>query len=298
MERAQRPRVAHFGEHGAYTEEAALNVFGDAETVPCPSFAAVFAAVVDGAADFGVIAVENSLGGWLNETYDLLMKHHETLTIRAEYDLPVHHCLLALPGETLETITTVLSHPQAIAQTRAFWEPRGYLAVVGGDTAGSARRIRDEGLRGHAAISGRRAAEYYRLNILAENIEDTPDNFTKFLILARHETPCSAETFALRPLDPALVKTALVYAVRHVPGSLYHSLGPLAQNGLNLTKIESRPLRERPWEYLFYVDVEGDSADPRYQSALAELREHCTFLAVLGSYSVLNSARAIAAHRQ
>ena len=118
---------------------------------------------------------------------------------------------------------------------------------------------------------------------------------TGIVVLARHETPCPPETFALRPLDPALVKTALVYAVRHVPGSLYHSLGPLARNGLNLTKIESRPLRERPWEYLFYVDVEGDSADPRYQAALAELREHCTFLAVLGSYPVLNSARAIAA---
>lgn len=295
MEQALRPRVAHFGEHGAYTEEAALNVFGDAATVPCADFAAVFAAVVAGQADFGVIAVENSLGGWLNETYDLLMKHHEALTIRAEYDLPVHHCLLALPGEDLASIATVLSHPQAIAQTRAFWEGHGYRAVVGGDTAGSARRIRDEGLRGYAAIAGRRAAEYYGLSILAEDIEDTPDNFTKFLILARHETPCSADTFALRPLDPALVKTALVYAVRHVPGSLYHSLGPLARNGLNLTKIESRPLRERPWEYLFYVDVEGDSADPRYSTALAELREHCTFLAVLGSYQILNSARAIAA---
>lgn len=291
---ATRLRVAHFGEHGAYTEEAALNVFGDAETVPCPSFATVFAAVADGRADFGVIAVENSLGGWLYETYDLLRAHQDALTIRAEYDLQVHHCLLALPGDDLTTITTVLSHHQAIAQTRAFWEPRGYQAIVGGDTAGSARRIRDEGLHGHAAIAGRRAAHYYGLSILAEEIEDTPDNFTKFLILARRETPCPPGTFALPPLDPASVKTALVYAVRHVPGSLYHSLGPLARNGLNLTKIESRPLRERPWEYLFYVDVEGDASDPRYAAALDELREHCTFLAVLGSYHILNSARAIA----
>lgn len=295
MGEGKRPRVAHFGEHGAYTEEAALNVFGDADTLPCGNFAAVFGAVADGAADFGVIAVENSLGGWLNETYDLLRAHHEQLTIRGEYDLQVHHCLLALPGDDLGSITTVLSHHQAIAQTRAFWEPRGYQAVVGGDTAGSARRIRDEQLRGHAAIAGRRAASYYGLTILAEEIEDTPDNFTKFLILARRETPCPPGTFALPPLDPASVKTALVYAVRHVPGSLYHSLGPLARNGLNLTKIESRPLRERPWEYLFYVDVEGDSSDPRYAAALDELREHCTFLAVLGSYQILNSARAIAA---
>lgn len=294
MTGATRPRVAHFGEHGAYTEEAALNVFGDAETVPCANFGAVFGAVANGQADFGVIAVENSLGGWLNETYDLLMAHRETLTIRAEYDLQVHHCLLSLHDDDLDTITTVMSHPQAIAQTRAFWEPRGYQAVVGGDTAGSARRIRDEGLRGHAAIAGRRAANYYGLRILAENIEDTPDNFTKFLILARRETPYTTETAALPPLDPGRVKTALVYAVRHVPGSLYHSLGPLARNGLNLTKIESRPLRERPWEYLFYVDVEGDSADPRYAAALEELGEHCTFLAILGSYHILNSARAIA----
>ena len=286
-----RPRVAHYGGPGTNTEEATLTIFGQADLLPCPTFAAIFEAVSAGRAAFGVVAVENSQAGSINDTYDLLLTYSQTITIRGEYDLQVHHHLLALPEDSLADITTALSHPQALAQTQGFLTRHNIKGVIGGDTAGCARQVREGNLRGHAAIAARRAAELYGLRILAENIEDNPHNFTKFLVLARQETEVMPGTFALAPVAPQITKTALIFAVPNVPGSLYHALGPIARNGLNLIKIESRPGRQRPWDYHFYVDVEGDMTDPRYRAALDELRQFCLFFAVLGSYHVLNSAR-------
>lgn len=285
------PRVAHFGIPGANTEEAAQTIFGPIEAVPCATFAAIFEAVAGGATEYGVVAVENSQAGSINDTYDLLLTHRDTVTIQGEFDLQVHHYLLALPGVPLDAITVALSHPQALAQTHGFLTRHGIKGEIGGDTAGSARRVRDEGRREQAAIAGRRAAELYGLAILESEIEDNSHNYTKFLVLARPDTPLAADTFALAPVNPRIVKRSLVFSVPNTPGSLYNALGPLATNGLNLTKIESRPARERPWDYYFYADVEGDPHDPRYETAIEELRTHCIFVNILGSYQVLHSAR-------
>ena len=213
-------------------------------------------------------------GRLINDTYDLLLTHREAVTIRGEFDLHVHHYLLALPEDDLASITVALSHPQAIAQTRGFLTRHGIRGEIGGDTAACARRVREENLRGHAAVAARRAAELYGLRIVAEEIEDNPHNFTKFLVLSRHGMAVDGDTFALPPVDPAIVKRSLVFSVPNTPGSLYKALGPIATNGLNLTKIESRPARERPWDYYFYADVEGNPADPRYHSAITELQEY------------------------
>lgn len=292
MEGATPPRVAHYGTPGANTEEAAQAIFGAIEALPCPTFAAIFEAVAGGQAEFGVVAVENSQAGSINDTYDLLLTHREAVAIQGEYDLHVHHHLLALPDDTLDAITVAFSHPQALAQTRGFLTAHGIRGEISGDTAGSARRVREEGVRGQAAIAGRRAAEIHGLQFLAENIEDNPHNFTKFLVLAPHNMLVFPTTFALPPVDPGVTKRSLVFSVPNTPGSLYKALGPLATNGLNLTKIESRPARERPWDYYFYADVEGDPTDARYETSIDELRAHCIFLNVLGSYQVLSSARA------
>ena len=285
----ERPRVAYQGEHGAYSEEAALAIFGEAEPVPCPTLTVAFGTLASGGAEFAVVPVENSQAGSINETYDLLLTHRGELTIRGEYDLHVHHCLLALPEDDPATIKQALSHPQALAQSARFLASRGLEPVPSGDTAGSARLIREGQLHGRAAVAGRRAAEFYGLRILAENIEDNPYNFTKFLVLSRSTDPppldLRASTFDLRPM-----KTSLVFVTLNVPGALHHALGAIAEGGLNLTKIESRPARQRPWDYYFYADVEGDAAEPSCRAALDELGRRSTFLAILGSYPVLRSA--------
>lgn len=289
METAKQPRVAYQGEHGAYSEEAALTIFGDAETVPCPTLAVAFDTLSRGDADFATVPVENSQAGSINDTYDLLLRYREQLTIRSEFDLHVHHCLLALPEDDPATIREALSHPQALAQSIGFLTARDITPVPSGDTAGSARLIREQRLRGKAAVAGRRAAEFYGLRILAADIEDNPYNFTKFLVLARQDGP--TPRFAL-PTAGATVKTALVFATENVPGALYAALGALAEGGLNLTKLESRPARDRPWDYLFYADVEGAAAAPSCRAALANLAQRSTFLAILGSYPVLRAANA------
>ena len=291
MTTGSRPRVAYQGERGAYSEEATLAIFGDAETVPCPTLAEAFGTLVAGGADFATVPVENSQAGTINDTMDLLLTHRGELTIRGEFDLHVHHCLLALPEDDPATIRAALSHPQALAQCRGFLASRGLEAIPSGDTAGSARLVREGTLHGRAAIAGRRAADFYGLRILAENIEDNPYNFTKFLALARPSTAMSGPTFDLRPSDLRPVKTALVFATQNRPGALHAALGVLAGAGLNLTKLESRPARQRPWEYIFYADVEVDTAEPATRAALDALGTHCTFLAILGSYPVLNAAR-------
>lgn len=284
-----RPQVAYQGEPGAYSEEAALTIFEGANTAPCPTLTIAFDTLARGDADYATVPVENSQAGSINDTYDLLLKHREQLAIRAEFDLHVHHCLLALPDDDPASIREALSHPQALAQSIGFLTARGIAPVPSGDTAGSARLIREQQLHGKAAVAGRRAAEFYGLRILAANIEDNPYNFTKFLVLAPRGT--GRPPFSL-PADGVVPKTSIVFATKNIPGALYAALGALAGAGLNLTKLESRPARDRPWAYLFYADIEADANEERCRAALADLETRCTFLAILGSYPVLRAASA------
>jgi len=264
-------RVAYQGEPGAYGEEAVLRMFGDVEAVQCGSFAGVFEAVARGDADHGVVPVENSMAGCINETYDLLLAH--ALVITGELELRVSHCLMALPGQTLGQITKVYSHPQALAQCDAYLKRLGAELVPHYNTAGSAKMIREQGLAGCAAVASRRAASIYALEVLADQIEAHPENYTRFLALGQTPVPQAERS-----------KTSVVFHVRNEIGTLHPALGTLATRRINLVKIESRPARHRPWDYTFYVDVDGHAAVDPLREALEELRQHTTFLRVLGSY--------------
>lgn len=281
---APPPVVAFQGEAGAYSDEALSRVFPHAQRVPCPVLRDVFDAV-GAKATHGIVPVENSYAGSINETYDLLLAYPHVIV--GEITHAVDHCLLALPGETLETLRRVRSHPQALSQCEVFLRERRLEGIADLDTAGAARRVSEQATRGTAAIAGRRAAKLYGLNILAESIQSVPRNITRFLILA----PLGADVRGAG-------KTSIVFATANVPGALYRALGVFASRALNLSKLESRPARERgtartqisDFEYVFYVDVEADAASAAMREALDELREQSTFVRVLGSYPKDESA--------
>lgn len=266
------PAVAFQGERGAYSEGAARRLLGRSiQPVPCPTFDGVVAAVERGRARYGLLPIENSLAGSIYRSYDLLLQHR--LHIVAEVNYRVRHNLLALPGVRLGDVRRVLSHPVALEQCRAFLRRRRWQVQIAHDTAGSARRIREEGLRDAAAIAGREAARAYRMSVLAEGIEDNPANFTRFLALARRG----------RPLGRA-DKTSIVFTLADRAGALFKSLSVFALRDINLAKIESRPIHGQPWEYYFYIDFHGSMAEARSEAAIAHLREITPFVKVLGSY--------------
>ncbi len=266
--------IAFQGEPGAFSEAAALEHFeGDVTPVPCDTFDDVFAIVEAGAVDAGLVPIENSLGGSIHRNYDLLMRHN--LWITAEHYLRVRHCLIGLPGASLADVKRVISHPQGLAQTE-HWV-REHLPGVQSDpvhdTAGSVRMVRDGNDPTVAAIAGRRAADVYDMQVLAEGIEDDAANYTRFLCIRRE------------PDVPATVaKTSLVFTVRHQPGSLFKALSVFALRDIDLTKIESRPLAGRAFEYLFYVDIVGSQSSDVVKRALDHLAEYAAMLRVLGSY--------------
>lgn len=264
-------RIAFQGERGAYSEEAAVALVPDADVLPCATLREVFDVVASERAAVGVVPVENSQAGSINETYDLLLAH--TLHITGECDLRVRHCLLALPGQAVRDLREVYSHPQALAQCDEFLRTHGLRAVPASDTAGSAKMVAERAMSGAGAIAGRQAARIYGLEILAEGIETNPHNYTKFLSIARTPAPRGGAA-----------KTSIVFTTRNVPGALYRALGSFAARAINLAKLESRPRREVPWEYVFYVDIEGHRDDPAIAQALLDLAAVCTFVRVLGSY--------------
>ncbi len=284
-------RVAFQGERGAYSEEAVLRRFGgEAEVLPCRTLRDVFRATEDGTATEGLVPIENSLAGSINESYDLLLQR--SLTITGETVLRVRHCLLARPGQTLAGLRQVYSHPQALAQCRDFLERYGLEAVAAYDTAGSAQFISESHSPSAGAIAGRRAAELYGLDILAEGIESDPGNYTRFYVVARPDA-AQPETRPATGQD----KTVLVFATSHLPGSLYWCLGALAYRGIDLLKLESRPIQGRPWEYLFYADLRGHaSADP-VREALRELEGKTAWVRVLGSFEAAEGAPPVTALR-
>src|SRR5438876_6566662 len=271
----QQPiNIAFQGERGAFSDEAVRAYFGQqVEPLPYRSFADVFRAVASGEADYGLVPVENSQAGSINDVYDLLRQHD--LFVVGEISHPVNHCLLCLPGQQLHDIHRVISHPQALAQCDQYLRELGVEIVATYDTAGSAKMIREENLSGVAAVAGKGAAELYQLEILAQGIQTIKDNYTRFIALSREPAP-RREGHA---------KTMLVMATAHQPGSLYTCLGVLAAKKINLLKLESRPSRQRAWEYVFYLDFEGHRDDSTVRSALADLASHTIFCKVLGSFA-------------
>ncbi|OLD39010.1 MAG: hypothetical protein AUI83_23430 [Armatimonadetes bacterium 13_1_40CM_3_65_7] len=264
-------KVAFQGERGAYSEEAVTQLFGEAEALPRPTLRDVFDTVTAGRADRAVVPAENSQAGSINETYDLLLAH--ALFITGELDLRIRHCLMAVPGQELRAIRRAYSHPQALAQCEAFLRQHGVEPVPAYDTAGSAKMVAERHLRGAAAIASVGAAHIYGLAVLAEGIETNPANYTKFLSLAPEPAPRIVGA-----------KTSIVFTTQNIPGALYLALGAFATRSINLTKLESRPRREVPWEYLFYVDFEGHQDDPPAAAALLDLSRVTVFLRILGSY--------------
>ena len=264
--------AAFQGERGAYSEEAIYQFFGsEVETQPCRSFDGIFEVVESGATDYGVLPVENSTAGSINQAYDLLLDHD--LHIWSEVILRVRHALLAPPGVRLEDLRRVCSHPQALARCDRFLTRHNLEPVPTYDTAGAARELAAHPEAEVGAIASALAAEIYGLEVLAEGIEDVPWNYTRFFTLSEQDPPRAERN-----------KTSLVFTVRHVPGSLHGCLGEFAAQGINLTKIESRPRRNRPWHYIFYLDFEGHWQDPECEKALLGLLRRAAFVKMLGSY--------------
>jgi prephenate dehydratase len=264
--------VAYQGEAGAYSEEGVGRLFPESGHLPLTTIRKVFEAVEVGRVDYGLVPMDNSQAGSINETYDLFLKHG--LHLVGETVVRVDHCLLGLPGTQIDDLDEVISHPQAIAQSEEFLTALDVKLRPEYDTAGAARRINEEKLERTAAIASRRAADLYGLDVLAESIQTYADNHTRFGALSR-------SGHALGEPD----KSSLVFGVGHVAGSLYRCLGAFAERHLSLSKLESRPRLGRPWEYVFYVDVEAPAQQPAMIEALAEVSEHSTFTRLLGSYA-------------
>ncbi|MCC6500822.1 MAG: prephenate dehydratase [Anaerolineales bacterium] len=265
-------RVAFQGEPGAYSEQALFEYFGAVESAPCETFEAVFEAVATGACERGLIPIENSLAGSIHQNYDLLLRHN--LHVVGEYQLRVRHCLIAMPGAALSAIQKAISHPQALAQCASYLKRRGIQPEPVYDTAGSVKLLKESGARDTAAIASRRAAELYGMQILEEGIEDNAENYTRFLALSQT---------AVHPDGEA--KTSIVFTLKNQPGALFKALSVFALREIDLTKIESRPLQGKPWEYLFYVDFSGAAHEESSQRALDQLGEYALMLRTLGSYA-------------
>jgi prephenate dehydratase len=272
----RKMRVAFQGEPGAFSEAAAVQLLGEEiETVPRATFEATFRAIEEGTADALLVPVENTLAGSVVRVYDLLVE--SPLEICGETILPIAHHLMGCPGARVEDLRAVASHPMALAQCERFFEAHpGLKRVPAEDTAGSVREMMARGDQTFAAIAGWRAAGHYGAVILRENIEDNPENFTRFVLLLR---PGEAPRYR----GAEARKMSLVMRLAHRPGALLASLEPFANHGANLLKIESRPIHGKPFEYQFYVDVEA-ATNEQLEKALSQVREATRALRVLGLY--------------
>ncbi len=263
--------VAFQGENGAYSEEAIRQQYGaDVETLPCRTFENIFAALDEERATAGAVPVENSLAGSINKAYDLLLDHD--FRVQGEILLRVQHNLLTLPGNG-EKIEQVRSHPQALAQCEGFLNRHGYEAIPWYDTAGSAKELAEKPEPNVGVIASVLAGEIYGLEIVQSGIEDLHYNFTRFFIVGKEDA---------EPTPNA--KTSLVFATPHSPGALYACLGEFAERNINLAKLESRPRRNRPWEYVFYLDFMGHWQEPDCSAAVLGLLNRAAFVKMLGSY--------------
>jgi prephenate dehydratase len=275
--------IAYQGLSGAFSEAAASALFPGATLVPRRTFAEVFAALAAKEADAAVVPVENTHAGSVVDVYDLL-RHNASSKVVAELILRVRHCLLGVPGSSLSQVRVARSHPQALAQVDDFLREHGIRSEVAFDTAGAAAEVADRGDPEVAAVASRRAAERYGLDVLADSIETSDDNYTRFFAIA----PGGDQRIADR-IPPALrrgtSKTSLVYKTANLPGALVRSLQPFATAWIQLSKIESRPSRAAPWDYVFYLDFEGDPTAWPAKEALALMRTCCEWIQPLGTYA-------------
>ncbi len=266
-------KIAIQGEPGSFSHEAALKLVPGAEIVPCSLSAEVFSELSSGRVDAATIPIENSLAGSVSEHFDLLLSHD--VRVEREALLRIRHNLIAMPGVAIEAIERVYSHPVALAQCRRFLAEHPQMkALAFYDTAGSVKQLMETNDRSAAAIASVAAAHCYGAQILETDIEDNPENFTRFFLVRR-----SADAVT----DPEANKVSLAFSIEHRPGSLVAVLQELAAQGTNLTKIESRPVHGKPWEYIFYVDCQIGSAEEGSR-ALEALHSHCAMVKELGRY--------------
>ena len=264
--------VAFQGVPGSFSEQAAHQHFGDAVTLLAqPKFADLFDVLKDEQAHHAILPVDNTYAGGVLSAYDLLLENN--LHIQGEIILHVHHALLARPGVKLDDLRYVRSHPHALEQCEQFLRRYDLEGIPHFNTAGSARDLNREAWPATGVIASARAAELYDLEVLAPNIEDAPYNYTRFFVVGTTHAPRGRYN-----------KTSIVFATRHEPAALYDCLGELAKRGINITKVESRPRRNRPWEPIFFVDFEGHRSDENCQQALMGLLQRAAFVQLLGSY--------------
>lgn len=269
-----KSRVAFQGERGSFSEAAVLGILGEGcQTVPCQTFEDLYKAIDEGKADYILSPLENSLVGSVHRCYDLLL--HTSLNIIAEIILPISHFLIAPPNADFETINTVESHPVALAQCERFFAAHPNLkGVAADDTAGSVRRVIESGDATRAAIGGRRTAEIYGGKILREHIEDHAENYTRFVLLSPHADETDKGG-----------KMSLIVRLKHQPGALHNALRPFVRRGIDLMKIESRPIKGAPWQFNFYFDLKTPSSESELRGALDEIREQAEEVRYLGRYS-------------
>ncbi|MEX2263130.1 MAG: prephenate dehydratase [Bryobacteraceae bacterium] len=278
---SRQPEVAAFqGERGAFSEDAARKLLGDRlQFLPCPRFEDVFRSLAEGRATAAVVPIENTLHGSVHENYDHLL-HHD-LPIMGETSVRIVHNLIAPPGLPFTKVRKVYSHPVALNQCLKFFADHPEVEKAPFyDTAGSVKMVMEERPEGAAAIASAVAAKIYGGRILKRSIEDDRANFTRFFLLRRAPGKEASPNARSR----TRWKTSLVFSTRNTPGTLFRAMSAFALRDLNLCKIESRPLRGKPWEYLFYVDFLGHTEEANVQNALHHLREVADFLRVLGCY--------------
>lgn len=272
------PTLAFAGEPGSFAEDAALAYLPGCRTQSVPTFRDVFTAVVRGAAVGGVVPIENVTHGTVREVYDLLLEH--PLTIVGEVELPVRLCLAALPGQSVAEIERVYSHVQALAQAEPFLNSRPWALLAATTTSGAGSGIAARGERRAAAVLSPRAAALYGLAILADDIQSEARNRTRFLILSAERSPA----WLPPPSGQGRARTTLAFSLPNEPGSLLRVLSVLARQGINMSKLESRPGREREWEYVFWADLDADLCAPAGAAVARELAAVTMWLRSMGCY--------------
>jgi prephenate dehydratase len=287
-----RPRIAFSGEPGAFAEDAVHAFFADPDAVGVPGFREVFEAVTAGHAPSdapgapsiaaGVLPIENLVNGTVRENLDLLLEHQ--LVIRGEVVVPVRLCLAALPGERIESIERVYSHIQALGQADRFLRTRQWTLLTTYNTAGAGKLIVDKQEHGSAAVLSPRAAGLFGLEILADSVQNVAENRTRFLVVTRPEVVLDPATLRTPVAEGGRMRSTLALAVRNEPGTLQASLAVIAAAGLNMSKLESRPTQGATWEYVFWIDIEGDMEAPASRAAIELLRAVAADIRVLGTY--------------